>query len=93
MLHRVEPVDLDFSARRLEQGGQNLDGRRLARAVGAQKGKDFARFDGERNLGDGRERAENFDQVLNTNHGGAGQGEFPQTLLTRHVRFPSSAGE
>jgi hypothetical protein len=65
-----EPVEPNAPARRRQQRRQHLDRRRLARAVRAEEGKDFAFRDVERHVVDGDDIAELLAKAVGLNHGG-----------------------
>ena len=64
----IEAVELNGAAGGPEQRGQHLDGGGLARAVGAEEGKDLALRHIKRNIVDGGKRAKRLHQVPNPNH-------------------------
>ena len=65
---QVVPVHDHAPRGRLQQPRDDPHGRRLSRAVRAEKAVDLARLDVEADAVDRRERAEGLDQVLNGNH-------------------------
>ena len=67
---RVEPIDFDDSARRLQQRRQHLDGCGLAGAIWAQKGKDFTLVNFKGDVIDGDEVTKGFDQAAHSDHRG-----------------------
>ena len=67
---RVESIDFDDSASRLQQRCQHLDGCRLTGAIWAQKGEDFALANLEGDVVDGDEVTEGFNQVAHSDHRG-----------------------
>src|SRR5204862_2874469 len=68
ILHRIEAIQFDPSARRLQQCGQHFDGRRLPSAVRTEERKDLAFGDFERDIPNSSEFAEGFHQVLYSHH-------------------------
>ena len=60
----VHAVDLDRPRRRSEQADQHADRRALARAVGAEKGEDRSRLDGQVERVDGGEVAEPLGEAV-----------------------------
>src|SRR6266436_1339049 len=67
MLRGIEPVELQRSARRVEQGREHLDRGGLPGAVGTEKREDLAGFDVEGDVVDRRDFSERLDDVLDTN--------------------------
>ena len=62
---QVLAEDFDVAARGLDQSEQDLDGCRLARAVGAEDPDDFPALRRERHIGHGHGAAEFFAKMLN----------------------------
>src|SRR5437773_1742798 len=65
----IEPVELERSARGVEQGREHLDRGGLPGAIGTEKREDFAGSDVEGNVVDRRDLPECFDYVLDANDG------------------------
>src|SRR3954469_25508184 len=75
MLTRIDAVERNRPARRRQQRGQHLDGRRLAGAVGPEEREDLPFGNVERDVIDGFHLAERLDQIMNVNHAAAPQAE------------------
>ena len=65
---RIEAIQLDASAGRLQEGREHFDGGCLARAVRSQEGEDLALGYLKGDIADGGEISKGFYQVLNRNH-------------------------
>src|ERR1700733_4270674 len=65
---RIETIQLDASASRLQEGREHFDGGGLARAVRSQEGKNLALGYVKRDIADRGEISKGLYQVLNRNH-------------------------
>src|SRR5690349_2358372 len=65
---RIKRVQFHSACSWFQQRGQHFDSGSLPCSVGAEKRKDFALVDFERNFFYGRKVAEGLRQVLNTDH-------------------------
>src|SRR5207247_1494878 len=68
LLEHVEACDNRLSLGGRHEAGQNPHGRRLSSPIRAEKAENFAAFDAEADVLNGRDSTEAFGEVLNLNH-------------------------
>src|SRR5581483_8323497 len=87
---RVEAIDFNASAGRLQQRGKNFNGCGFSRSIRTEKREDLALLNFKRDIADGANGTEGFHQIMRSDHVGSVlfgcEVTLPDSFLFNHWR-------